>query len=234
MKKPSAILRTAWCLNVFANLCFVTMHFAQTELQAQFNPPCPANADQVATESEKPTEPGLLASKSGGNPSVDYELFTSTEFRFIARLPKNVSETRTKHMLGIIGSFKALDASRLCTIGVSVNKIEPFIKAAQRGQTGWEEKALNSFFKNYINSYPGIADSSVKSAKIEWLGCSAIEYSFSCQGNLGDNVDSFHSGLFFLEKGSFFNINVSSLTSGLESKSSLSDLMKGFALLDVK
>lgn len=190
--------------------------------------------ESVDPKQDKPIESSPLPSLSGGSSSVDYENFTCAEFRFIARLPKNVLETRAKHVHGVIGTFKALDAARMSTVGVTVNKIDTFVRAVQRGDTGWEEDALNSNFKSYINSYPGIASDSVQSAKVEWLGCPAIEFNFSCVGNVGDGVHSFHSGLLFLERGSFFNLNVTSLTSIRESKDSLAELKKGFAVLDVK
>ena len=68
----------------------------------------------------------------------DFEMYVSEEFRFAAKLPKEVVTTEGATPFGKIGNFKALDENRGSIYSITVNRIDKFVREEQRGFTEWD------------------------------------------------------------------------------------------------
>lgn len=160
---------------------------------------------------------------------VGYKTYDCKEFGFSVKMPKDIQETKFKHQYGNVGNYSSLDEDRGTIFKVTVNRIDPFVEAAEKGDTGWEDEALDGNFKGWIQGY-NVKSEDVDSSKVQWRGQDAIQYKFQCTGFLAKGVTTYHCGITFLHHGSVYNIGTVSLIGFSEAAEDLVGLKKDFSL----
>jgi hypothetical protein len=183
-----------------------------------------------STSSDGVGTAGSPAPENPENPSEGFKLYQSADFKFAAKLPKDVLETKAETQFGRVGNFKAIDESRSAVLTISVNRIDSFVREVQRGGGNWEG-IIDSNFDGWIKEYP-VKPGSLTSRKTLWKEDEAIRYSFRCEGLLIEGVTSHHCGVTFLHGGCFYRLEAMSLLGEAEALDYLARL-EGSFILDV-
>jgi hypothetical protein len=157
-------------------------------------------------------------------------IYSSEEFKFAAKLPKETIESKARHTHGLLGSFKGVDVGRKAIYSVSVNVIDAFVAEPSGSNTDWKALVKENFLGWAKGMKPVTGTLKYQSAK--WSDCDAIRFSFQTEGFVSENVGGFHHGIHLVHQGAFYSLSVISLIDEKEASEDARKLEESFIILE--